>query len=236
MNELAGLEVHHSRPFAPTRRIALGRIHLPVSPAPGFGGILLGGIVAKNWADVNPDLIEDMTRLSLQLQEGHRVVQPRLRHRLQTDRVGLQRSTFRVLGWGDRLQFDFDGKGTADQHVLGAIYAAGRLDPVPRRGVMDAVRRGMRWHGDRDEELVAHLAGRARGQSLSAASAGDPVTWALAVLQLEVNGSGPPDRRTITSRFRDLLRDAHPDHGGEKDEAAQRIADLSEARRILLDR
>ena len=35
---------------------------------------------------------------------------------------------------------------------------------------------------------------------------------------------------------RTLLREAHPDHGGVADDAAQRIADLSEARRILLAR
>ena len=35
-------------------------------------------------------------------------------------------------------------------------------------------------------------------------------------------------------QFRDLLRVAHPDHGGASDDAAQRIADLTEARRILL--
>ena len=45
---LAELEVFHSRPIAPTRRVALGRRHLPLHPAPGFGGILLGGIAAAS--------------------------------------------------------------------------------------------------------------------------------------------------------------------------------------------
>lgn len=234
--ELATLEVYHSRAFAPTRRLALGPAHLPVSPAPGFGGILLGAIVAKNWNDVNPDHVDDLARLTLQLQEGHRVVQPRLRHRLQTDRVGLQLSTFRLLGSGDALRFDFHGKGSPAQHVLGAVYAAGRLDPGPRRSVMDAVRKGMRWHGGTDAGLVSHLAGHARGRSLRADLALDPVAWALGVLVLEANGAGPPSRRVITKQFRHLLRDAHPDHGGESDEAAERIADLTEARSILLNR
>ena len=234
--ELAGLELYHSRPFAPTRRLALGRTHLPVSPAPGFGGILLGAVVAKNWAEVNPDLVDDLTRLSLQLQEGQRVVQPRLRNRLQTDRIGLQQSTFRLLGSGDALRFDFHGKGTPEQHVLGAVYAAGRLEAGPRRSVMDAVRKGMRWHGETDADLVSHLAGRARGRSLSVDAALDPVAWALDILGIDANGSGPPGRQVITRQFRDLLRDAHPDHGGETGEAAERIADLTEARAILLNR
>ena len=43
-----------------------------------------------------------------------------------------------------------------------------------------------------------------------------------------------PHRIDVQRQFRDLLRDAHPDHGGDIDDAAQRIADLTEARRILL--
>jgi curved DNA-binding protein CbpA len=43
-----------------------------------------------------------------------------------------------------------------------------------------------------------------------------------------------PDRSEVQQRFRDLLREAHPDHGGAHDDAAHRIAELAEARRILL--
>ena len=43
-----------------------------------------------------------------------------------------------------------------------------------------------------------------------------------------------PDRDDVQRQFRDLLRVAHPDHGGDSDDAAQRISDLTEARRILL--
>jgi hypothetical protein len=41
-------------------------------------------------------------------------------------------------------------------------------------------------------------------------------------------------KTTVQRRFREALRDAHPDHGGEHTGAADRIADLAEARRILL--
>ena len=41
---LAELEVWHTRPLAPTRRLALGNLVLPVEPAPGFGGLLLGAM------------------------------------------------------------------------------------------------------------------------------------------------------------------------------------------------
>src|SRR6202023_715892 len=42
---LAELEVRHSRPIAPTRRLALGSLYLPTDPLPGFGGLLLAGLV-----------------------------------------------------------------------------------------------------------------------------------------------------------------------------------------------
>ena len=60
----------------------------------------------------------------------------------------------------------------------------------------------------------------------------DPVGWALGVLGFASNEK--PGRKDLQRRFRDLLREAHPDHGGEASEAASRIADLTEARRILL--
>ena len=43
-------------------------------------------------------------------------------------------------------------------------------------------------------------------------------------------------RAVVQQAFRDALRDAHPDHGADHDSAAQRIAELTEARRILLQR
>ncbi len=36
---LAELEVFHSRPIAPTRRVAIGVAVLPTAPPPGFGGL-----------------------------------------------------------------------------------------------------------------------------------------------------------------------------------------------------
>jgi hypothetical protein len=76
---LAELEVYHSRPVAPTRRVALGRFTLPVDPPPGFGGILLGGVVARNVGLIDPDLLPELNRLMIQLENGLRISQPRLR-------------------------------------------------------------------------------------------------------------------------------------------------------------
>jgi hypothetical protein len=233
---LAELEVFHSRPIAPTRRVALGRLDLPAMPAPGFGGLLLGGIVAGHIDELDPDLFDDLHRLTLQLQEGMRVPQPRLRHRFQQDRVGLTRSVHRLIGAGEDLSFELADKGAPAQHILAAVYAAGQLPLSARGRVMDTIRKGMRWAGPLDHVFVAHLSGLDRSRDWSTAAFRDPVQWALGVLGLGERSaaSASPDRIAVQRQFRDLLREAHPDHGGDTDDAAQRIADLTEARRILL--
>lgn len=227
------MEVFHSRPIAPTRRVAIGARDLPVSPAPGFGGILLGGIVAAHMPGLDPDLFDDLDRLTRQLEAGMRIPQPRLRHRLQTDRVGLQRSVHRLVGEGEEIRFEIAEKGAPAHHILAAVYAAGGLEPGPRALVMDALRKAMRWSASIDGTLVAHLAGLARHQEWSADAYRDPIGWALGVLALGP-GSGRPTRRTVQKRFRELVRQAHPDHGGDRRAAAMRLAELAEARRILL--
>jgi len=42
------------------------------------------------------------------------------------------------------------------------------------------------------------------------------------------------DREDVQSRFRRLVRLAHPDHGAEHERAAERLAELAEARELLL--
>ncbi|MCU1483602.1 MAG: hypothetical protein JWN67_348 [Actinomycetia bacterium] len=228
---LAELEIWHSRPIAPTRRVALGRAVLPVEPAPGFGGLLLGGIVAAHIGELEDDLSEELGRLLNDLEAGRRIPQPRLHHRFQLDRHGLAHSRHRLLGHGDALQFEFESEGSPASQVLGAAYAAGQLDEVERRVVLAVVRRGARWHGTVGPELVRYLSG-VRGGTRSARAFADPGLWALDVLGFASGAS--PGRSEVQRRFRSLLRAAHPDHGGAHDGAADRIADLAEARRILL--
>jgi hypothetical protein len=234
MAVLAELEIWHSRPVAPTRRVALGESHLPVSPAPGFGGLLLAGIVADSVGGLDPDLHDDLVRLTRQLQRGDRIPQPRLRHRLQVDQVGLTRSRHRLLGEGEVVSFDIDTGAAPAQLLLGAVYAAGRL-PIEARGpVMDVIRKAVRWHGDMGPNLVAYLTGGVGTRAWPTEAIGDPVGWALSVLGWTDPKHDRPERPAVQRRFRELVRAAHPDAGGAAGVAADRIAELAEARRILL--
>ncbi len=230
---LAEVETFLSRPIAPTRRVAVGRLHLPTDPAPGFGGILLGGIVARFSPDLSEDFHDEALHLMYELEHGGRIAQPRLRHRLQEDRVGLQQCVHRLSGHGEQLGFEFQAdKGTAAQHVLCAVYAAGAVATSVRPSVMDTVRKGFRWRGDIGVQLIGHLSGQGRGATLGALA--DPVSWALQQLDLRNSATDAPTRRDVQRAFRDQLRAAHPDHGAADVGAADRIAELSEARRILL--
>lgn len=228
---LAELEVWHTRPLAPTRRVALGNLVLPVDPAPGFGGLLLGAVVAGHFGDVPEELVPDVHRLVDQIERGQRVVQPRLRHRFQVDRHGLALSTHRLVGIGDELRFDFRTTGTGLAQVLGAIYAVERLEESSRRIVVPLLHKAMRWKGRVGPELIAHLAGTA---SSTLSTIADPRAWAMELLGFPV-GSPTPTKKQVTAQFRARMRAVHPDHGGDHATASTAVFELAEARRILLD-
>ncbi len=230
---LAELEVWHSRPFTPTRRVALGHLVLPANPPPGFGGLLLGAVVAAHLGGVDDELVPDIHRLVNEVERGHRIVQPRLRHRYQVDRHGLARSRHRLIGENEDIGFELENHGSALQQVLGAVYAVERLDPSIRHPVTTVLHKALRWHGPVGPPLVAHLAGIDGGGPATWAALADPVAWALDVLGFPP-GTTSPAKKAVIACFRSRLRAVHPDHGGEKVGASRAIADLNEARRILL--
>lgn len=229
---LAELEIRHTRAVAPTRRVALGTQWLPTDPAPGAGGILLGGIVAAYIDDLPPELRDEFVDLLNDLENDRRVAQPRLRHRFQTDVVGLDRSRHKLVGTGESMHFELDGHGLAVPQLLGAVYAAARIHTATRPAVFGALRKAVRWDGDVGSSLIAHL------NDVTSAS---PRSWRLFPTDerwaLQVLGFGPdssPERAEVMRRFRNLIRESHPDHGGRIEGAGQRILELTEARRILL--
>ena len=202
---------------------------LPVDPAPGFGGLLLGAIVAQHLGGVSDDHVPDIHRLINEIEAGNRIVQPRLRHRFQLDRHGLSHSSHRLLGDGDDLSFDFATTGTDLAQVLGAIYAVERLALDHRRLITPVIQKAARWRGPIGPSMIAYLAG---SQTTTLEALADPSGWAMQLLGFELGGDRP-SRREVTKAFRSKMRDVHPDHGGEKIDAAKAMSDLAEARRIL---
>jgi hypothetical protein len=226
---LAELEIFHTRPAVPTRRVALGHMVLPVEPAPGFGGLLLGAIVAQHIVGVVDDLEPEVRRLIDEVERGERIVQPRLRHRYQADRHGLSHSRHRLVGEGDDIQFEFGSTGSDLAQVLGAIYATERLDAASRHLIAPVLRKATRWRGPIGPALIAYLGG---SQAHELASLADPSAWALAVLGFPPGGARPTNKE-ITSSYRNRMRAVHPDHGGDRATASKEILDLNAARRIL---
>jgi hypothetical protein len=227
---LAELEIWHSRPLTPTRRLSLGHLVLPTDPAPGFGGLLLGAVIAAHLPDVDPDLTADVHRLLDQVTRGERVVQPRLLHRYQVDRHGLAASVHRLEGDGENVNFDLRPQGSPLAQVLGAIYAVERMTVESRRALNPVLHRAMRWHGPTGPAFIANLAGAASG---ALATMADPRAWALETLGFEP-GTGKVTKKQVMAHYRDRLKDAHPDHGGSETGAADAIEKLGEARQILL--
>jgi len=235
---LAEIEVRHSRAVAPTRRVALGPYWLPTEPRPGYGGILLGGIVAAHIVDVDPELREEFLSLVDDLDAGRRIAQPRLRHRFQTDVVGLDRSRHKLVGhagdsrFGD-VRFELEGNGRPVPQILAAAYAAGGLHPDSRPSVLAALRKAALWEDGPNAALVTYLTDLTDVPPTWWRRFSTDERWALEIL-----GFGPdedqPGRDEVLQRFRALLRESHPDHGAEHEGAGQRIVELTEARRILL--
>ena len=228
---LAELEVWHSRPVTPTRRVALGHLVLPVDPTPGFGGLLLGAVIAAHLPDVDEELVPDIHRLLDQVSRGERVVQPRLRHRYQVDRHGLAVSVHRLEGEGDNVRFDLHPQGTPLAQVLGAIYAVERLDA---RGAS----------GARARRCTRRCDGAARSGRRSSptspvppastlATMADPKAWALELLGFPI-GTGKVTKKEVMAQFRSTAARGASRPRRRRRRRRHEIERLGEARRILL--
>lgn len=227
---LAELEIWHTRPVTPTRRVALGHLVLPTDPSPGLGGVLLAAVIAAYLPDVDDELIPDLGRLIDQVALGERIVQPRLQHRYQVDRHGLAVSVHQLTGDADNVAFDLHSMGRPLSQVLGAVYALERLDFDARRALAPVLHRAMRWRGPIGPSFVADISGVSRGDLVGMT---DPRVWALDLLGFPI-GTIKVTKKEVMARFRLKLRDAHPDHGGDDAIAGSTIERLGEARRILL--
>ncbi len=229
----AELEVRHSRVVAPTRRVALGDLFLPIDPPEG--PLLLGSVVGTFVPYLDPEQRDDLDLLIDDLERRRRIPQPRLRHRFQTDTVGLGRSRHRLYRAEETgaYSLSLEDHGHPLPQVLAAVYAAGMLASEARGHAFGLLWRAARWEGGTDEALLLHLQGP---ESIGAfrRRRGDDLAWALSALGFEPDDE--PARGDVVRRFRDAVRVAHPDHGAESIDASKRITDLTDARRILLSK
>ena len=228
---LAEVEIRHSRPVAPTRRVALGLRVLPTDPTPGWGAVLLGGLVAVNVRGVDSEYLPEVYDLIDDLEAGKSIAQPRLRHRFQRDTVGLDRSRHSLIGEGEHVWFDFDDRAAPEVNLLGALYAAAELPKDGRGPVFRALRKAVQWEHPTNAAFVAHILGDDAPSSRWRGLPSD-ARWALRLL-----GFGPqdsPERSEIVAAFREAVWTAHPDRGGDVDDAGQRMTELMHARKILL--
>ena len=230
---VAELEIFHSRPIAPTRRVALGSRNLPIDPAPGAGGVLLAGLVAEAAPEVQGDLRAEVMHIATELEHHGRVPQPAARHRFQIDQVGLTRSVQRIEAIDGQLTFVFEVENAAPvQLLLGALYAAASTPETSRYEIFAAIRAALVWNRPVDGLFISTMMDGQMHTVADLYAWNDPVGWALEIL--EIDDLPNPGKRLVLRQFRTMLRAAHPDHGGTSDEAAARIADLTKAREILL--
>jgi hypothetical protein len=230
----------------PTRRVALDGGYLPTN-GPAFGAVLLGSVMAESldglddeqW-DVLPRLIDDARRGELSV--------PRiaLRYRLQTDIHGLDRSRHRIVEEAGVRVVELDVHGASAPQVLGAVMAAAALPASGRRIAFRAIDAAVARPGALPEGLIVRrlfegvpgarpfAPGSRRVVRPDDAWRGVPAErrWAMEVLGL--HAGMPLERIDVQARFRRLVRQAHPDHGAVSSGAAERIAELSEAREMLL--
>ncbi len=248
---LAELNVRHTRRHMPTRRVALDGAYLPTS-GPAHGAALLSAVVATNLLAIDEEQRELVPKLLHDARNGLTIPRIALRHRLQHDVHGLDRSRHRVLGEEGRIIVELDVHGAPAPQVLGAVLGAAALPAGGRAVALDAIRRVVngRWRGLALEvgvRFVHEATWNGLRPPLASADAwtrGGPPDeerwsgiapderWAMEVLGLRAGMQ--VERDDVNRRFRRLLRDAHPDSGGVATGAAARIAELTEARSILL--
>lgn len=305
----AELEVCHSRVVAPTRRVALGSLDLPED----YGPVLLGCVAGWFSQGQDDEFFSDAAKLLAYVSTRTPIPQPHMRYRFQQDLVGLLASSHQIReeaeflnGQAGGLKFVSDMKSsTPAQHVLGALYAAYRMEDEAHWQSCEMIEMALEWAVERPlgslkgtntrlgitgvattggaeserSELLSLLvkgsgvlesdgsradrrngfggstsgnrrsgsyigSGGRRSDGGSSSRSGSSSRrlsrltlahrWAMKVLEFEEDEADTLSEAIIQDRFRQLLREAHPDSGGNPKEAPTRISDLSEARQLLI--
>jgi hypothetical protein len=248
---LAELNIRHTRRHMPTRRVAVDDGYLPTS-GPAFGGVLIGAVIAEHVPGLDEEQFDALDRLVEVARRGITVPRIALRYRLQRDTHGLDRSRHRIISaaverGSVRPVLELDLHGPAAPQVIGALMAASQLPPSGRSVAFRFVDAAVARPGVLPEGLDV----RRRYEGLPGARPPGPGTtttigggseewagipserrWAMEVLGLHAGLA--IERDDVQRRFRRLVRLAHPDHGAGSTGAAERIAELTEARELLL--
>lgn len=226
---LAELQVFHSRSIAPTRRVSVGRYWLPMSEHP-FGAMLLAGVVFSglHWSgQLDDDLYLEVLEFTEELEGREPLSQPRLRYRLQDDQEGLDQSVHRLTLIDGQVGFEIDRHGRGEPQLLAALYAL-QAQTWFDAG-MRVVRKAMSFGGELDQTFFDWVLGS--GAQLTRAALRRDRGWALGVFGFDALTF--PTADVVAGRFRELVRLAHPDHGGDPVQAGARIVELTEAKKVL---
>lgn len=244
---IAEIWVRHTRRHMPTRRVALGDLHLPRAAEAWMP--LLGAVGATFGPGLDDEQRDGMPALLAEARSGLRIPRVALRYRLQTDVHGLDRSRHRLLVERGTVVAELDDHGDPVPQVLAAVLiAAGQagearlralrsLDEALRTGRLPpSVRVRRLRHGPPGTRPVFAPPG-ARGDRADgdARWVGVPAQhrWAMEVFGFRPGA--PIEVSEVQRRFRRRARAAHPDHGGDHRSAAERLAEIAEARAVLLD-
>lgn len=210
----AAITLWASRQAAPTRRVAVGDIE----GAHGDVRQLCIGIVGRFVPLLDPDARSEFAGLVRALPH---LPATGLRHRFQTDRVGLRQltHTFDVC---HRARVVFDPASSEvypSAHLWAVLHVAA--------GLRDAIA-----PGDLDGTVAAAIGGGGQGRGLLLERGRElSVAEACGVLGLPVGGFTAKD---LMGRYRELVRAVHPDAGGDPVVAADLLAELAAARDTLL--
>jgi len=250
---LAELNVRHTRRHMPTRRVALDASYLPMNGS-AYGAALLSAVVAENIDGLDEEQRDLLPKFLHSARDGFHVPRIGLRYRLQTDVHGLDLSRHRLLEDSGVLVVELDVHAAPSPQVIGAVMAAAAMGPTTRRKALRAIEAAIAQPGVIPEPfLVRRLLHGVPSERPPLAASGpvgpingvilpDAAKWAGIPSErrwaMEVLGLGADmklDRVDVQRRFRRLVTAAHPDHGGASVGAAERIAELTEARELLLE-
>ncbi len=201
------MDVFHSRSVSPTRRVAIRDTNFSFCDlAECFPGLI------SLWVDVVSRLgVEEravLKRTVNEVVEGN-VPSSRLRHRIQYDYTGLQKTVLCVESDGS---YQIDGYINSQQVVLGVVMLLRNFLPdtepmLKLMGGLCEVNTHSFW-GSNNLDFVR-------------------VVWAKRVLGVNVDSFS---REFVMKQFREKVRLSHPDTGNEHNVS---VRDLMEARNVL---